>query len=751
MYDIRQFKPVLYLLAALGLAGFALAAEQPALFVLAIGALVVNAALVRSGRFRPISRWMSNLLTLGMLAFVGNEWLRGSLPVLFIGQFIVALQLVKFYEQRANRDYAQILVLSFLLMVAAAINTASLLFGIMLITYVFIYLYACLLFHLKVETDAARAAQTMPVEKIPDATLRRDQRHLSRSMRRLTAAVALVAVGCAAVVFLVVPRASGPGILAQLQLATPQTLTGFSDNPQFQGVASIQGDDTPVARVKLFRNGQPVRGGLIMLRGVVFDVYGSADGPYQQWSRFRSDTEAHEVAAAHTVIGLTSKVPEGAVRWRQEILLEPINSGTLFALPGVFSFMADRDGKLLYGINDGTLRLEERPVNALRYTVESTGQLGAGRRGTPQLLPLRADIKAAIDSYARRSEVSGPLGAERSADGLLTQGDHGNDRQIVQSIERHLRSSFAYTLDLTDAREVLSRQDRNVAFLYTLKRGHCEYFAAAMTLLCQSLHIPARMVNGFATDEFNGLGDYYLVRRSHAHSWVEVYLDGLWVTFDPTSGNLAAAGGHTTLWQATRNLFDYLDYQWAASVIGYDNSQRDSIMETMEKRLLYGGINYGPVGRLRLAWKNAIHWMDTSPIFAELSRQARAAVMVLLIGLPLGALLWAMGRRWRIRLRAARIGVESLPQRDRARLVRQLGFYVELIRLLGRQGIVRPPQRTAREFCESLDFLPAEVFDDIQRLTRIFYRVRYGRADLRYSQQRRLSAIVARLGDVLGA
>ena len=79
-------------------------------------------------------------------------------PILLIGHFLVLLQLVKLYEQRANRDYAQLIVLSLLLMVAAAINTASLLFGLMFIAYLFLSLYCCLLFHLKVETDTARAA-----------------------------------------------------------------------------------------------------------------------------------------------------------------------------------------------------------------------------------------------------------------------------------------------------------------------------------------------------------------------------------------------------------------------------------------------------------------------------------------------------------------------------------------------------------------------------------------------------------------
>src|SRR5205814_5672294 len=97
--------------------------------------------------------------------------------ILAIGQFLVLLQIVKLFEIRANRDYAQLLVLSLLLIVAASINTASLIFGIVLLVYLFLALYCCLLFHLKIETDHAKAAIGIPDEKLNPATLRQDQRY----------------------------------------------------------------------------------------------------------------------------------------------------------------------------------------------------------------------------------------------------------------------------------------------------------------------------------------------------------------------------------------------------------------------------------------------------------------------------------------------------------------------------------------------------------------------------------------------
>src|SRR5438067_13504187 len=167
MYDIRQFKPALYTLLILGMSGFALAAQSPGIWVLSVGLVLLNGWLFHVGWFRPLPRVVANLVTLLALMYIVYQIrASGVTPILIIGEFLVLLQLVKLYEQRANRDYAQLLVLSLLLIVAASINTASLLFGLLLIAYLFLSLYCCLLFHLKIETDHAKAALGLPEEKL---------------------------------------------------------------------------------------------------------------------------------------------------------------------------------------------------------------------------------------------------------------------------------------------------------------------------------------------------------------------------------------------------------------------------------------------------------------------------------------------------------------------------------------------------------------------------------------------------------
>src|SRR5207244_5015174 len=90
------------------------------------------------------------------------------------------------------------------------------------------------------------------------------------------------------------------------------------------------------------------------------------------------------------------------------------------------------------------------------------------------------------------------------------------------AIEHYLRTRFGYTLDLS----ATSKADPLAHFLFERRSGHCEYFAAAMTVMLRSLGIPARYVNGFLPGEYNELGGDFIVRASDAHSWVEAYFPG---------------------------------------------------------------------------------------------------------------------------------------------------------------------------------------------------------------------------------
>jgi transglutaminase-like putative cysteine protease len=799
MYDIRQFKPALYFLVFLGFSGFALAAESPDLWVLSATALALNAWLIKTRRFTPIPHWLATLITvLALLVLCAPLKQDPSRAVFVIGQFLVALQVVKLYEQRGNRDYAQLLVLSLLLMVAASINTASLFFGVMLIAYLFLSLYCCLLFHLKVETDFAKAAIGVP-ENINPATLRQDQRFLTRSMRRLTFVVSSVAVFMAIVVFLLFPRGTGAGLLGPLQFKPSETLSGFNDTVSFQRIAQISQNNQEIARARVWKDGVLQRGTqVLLLRGLTLDVYTGDDdtrGAERTWERTH-DLMSRDVEVNHDLPPPRRQSP----RWKQQITLDPTGTQVLFAMPGLCRVdQIATDSRPRYSPSDEVLESTEGITQEINYVVESTGhvladpydtvalqkrqsdptttapldrapaqsqnrteahlqnqqsqssdQSAGSAGGQTDTQPTDADPSAptpqevsnydpAIEAFARRPAVSGvdaagPLAARRKKSVRVDP----LDPMIAQNICNYLQKNFTYTLDLTDAAKAGDR-DPLVAFLYDFKRGHCEYFAGAMTLMCQSLGMQARMVVGFKCDEYNTLLNQYVIRQSQAHAWVEVLgPDGEWATYDPTSGRGADQVLATTgLWRRATQLFQFLEYTWADSVVAYDRDSRANLITSVDRSLNDTAANSSITSSKLRDWISG----HVDSFAARLTPLLIAAMIAAIIASIFVFLL----ERWRLSRRAKRIGLDDLPASDQLRLVRQLGFYDDLLRLLERHEIIRPRHLTPLEFSRSIEFLPSEVFDSVHRLTAIFYRVRYGRHELTPGQQRHLAAVITRL------
>jgi transglutaminase-like putative cysteine protease len=97
-------------------------------------------------------------------------------------------------------------------------------------------------------------------------------------------------------------------------------------------------------------------------------------------------------------------------------------------------------------------------------------------------------------------------------------------------------------------------------FLFESKTGVCTSYSTSMVLMARALDIPARYVEGFAAYERNSDGDI-VVRDSHAHAFVEVYIAGAgWVTFDPTVPDYRGTEndyGNNNAANAIRTFMDY--------------------------------------------------------------------------------------------------------------------------------------------------------------------------------------------------
>ncbi|MDP4780114.1 MAG: transglutaminase-like domain-containing protein, partial [Akkermansiaceae bacterium] len=122
-------------------------------------------------------------------------------------------------------------------------------------------------------------------------------------------------------------------------------------------------------------------------------------------------------------------------------------------------------------------------------------------------------------------------------------------------ISQWFRDEFTYTRYLTIGNPQVTIPTPLSIFLTNSKRGHCEYFATAGTLLLRAAGAPARYCVGFAIAENDTKRKEWIIRGTHAHAWVRAWdaERGTWIDFDPTPpGWLDAELGnsHETPWLA---------------------------------------------------------------------------------------------------------------------------------------------------------------------------------------------------------
>ncbi len=101
--------------------------------------------------------------------------------------------------------------------------------------------------------------------------------------------------------------------------------------------------------------------------------------------------------------------------------------------------------------------------------------------------------------------------------------------QAVNAIQQHLQRRYRYD-------ESPPQHDYPLpAFLFEDRSGYCQQFSGAMALMLRMVGIPSRVAAGFSAGQPARRDGQFAVRDLDAHSWVEVYFNGIgWVAFDPT-------------------------------------------------------------------------------------------------------------------------------------------------------------------------------------------------------------------------
>jgi hypothetical protein len=138
-------------------------------------------------------------------------------------------------------------------------------------------------------------------------------------------------------------------------------------------------------------------------------------------------------------------------------------------------------------------------------------------------------------------------------------------------------------------------------FLFETRRGFCEHYASAFTLVMRAAGVPARVVTGYQGGEFNPLGGYLIVRQSDAHAWSEIWIEGRgWLRVDPTAavaperiergligamGELEPVPGRlrdaSNLWMQATLGWDTLNDFWNERVVRFNAARQLDLLERL--------------------------------------------------------------------------------------------------------------------------------------------------------------------------
>ncbi|HEY9699809.1 MAG TPA: DUF3488 and DUF4129 domain-containing transglutaminase family protein [Trichocoleus sp.] len=245
-------------------------------------------------------------------------------------------------------------------------------------------------------------------------------------------------------------------------------------------------------------------------------------------------------------------------------------------------------------------------------------------------------------------------------------------------------------------------EDLVEAFLLQYEGGYPDHFSTALTVMLRSIGIPARLVVGFGTGQFNPFTGYYVVQNTDAYAMTEVYFHKYgWFSFDPIPGHplIPPSIEESQVFGVVKQFWNWIAGWLPSPVTGWLNWVFEQIASV-------------------LGW--VIGW------FTGLFTEGWAGLLTglgVLTGLGfLGWLGWSGLQSWQYRR-----WLSHLPPTE--------AVYQQMLRYLAVQGIQKPEFQTPMEYAQSCRLHhPSEQIKAIDEITDAYVRWRYGgeQPDLAY-------------------
>ncbi len=106
-----------------------------------------------------------------------------------------------------------------------------------------------------------------------------------------------------------------------------------------------------------------------------------------------------------------------------------------------------------------------------------------------------------------------------------------------ETVQKYFKDNYKYTLDNQDKSSLLD--------FFRVRTGHCEYYATATALLYRRAGFASKYTIGYSIQEWNSFEKAFVVRKSDAHAWAKVWMDGIWVEVDSTPPDWYVPKTHT--------------------------------------------------------------------------------------------------------------------------------------------------------------------------------------------------------------
>jgi transglutaminase-like putative cysteine protease len=689
----RYFEVALYLMVLTGFATLAQTGQlDPVTVLLVVGALAVRGYfLIRQHAF-VLSERTTKYLTLAFAVWYLADffYISGTFIAATV-HLVLALMVVRLFSAHRNRDYVFLAILSFLLVLAASVLTVDSTF---LVAFSAFLLAAVATFILLEMRRSAAAATVRARESIEGKSEKRLGWHLAGTSPVL---VFFILVGATAI-FFVMPRISAGYFSAYAP--SGELAAGFSDRVELGQIGEIQQSDSVVMHVQI--DGDQRGRYDLKWRGIALSMF---DG--RNWSSPHRQIVVPRVSDGRFLLpNLSPEMPaqrsalhrSHSIHYR--VLLEPLGTNLFFlahrpeALEGNYRMITTDEGGAVYdldrgrppGLYEADSDIAQPTPQELRSAEE---KLSAEYWMTYLQLP---DLDRRIPDLARQITASASNNYDKAA-----------------AIEHYLTANYGYTLQMG---RVIPK-DPLAYFLFERKQGHCEYFASSMAVMLRTLRIPARVVNGFRTGEFNDVTSQYVVRARNAHSWVEAYFPGYgWVGFDPTP----AAGLQTrTGWSRVTLYLDAISSFWREWIINYDVGHQLTLGEQASRT------SRGYFEKLRDTGRN--HYEALLDAVRKTRKELMRAPGTWSLGAILATLLLLLAinarRIWRsVQTRRVAAHPERAPQKAASI------WYGRMIRAVARRGWRKATAQTPAEFM--ITIADAELREQVEQLTRHYENARFG-------------------------